>query len=294
MIYRIRHSTRYVYHQPVSLCYNLACLTPRGLPWQDVLETRLEIDPPPAERSERLDFFGNRVHFFAVHHPHEALSVTAESRVAVAAAGRAPDPAPDADWREQRARLNAERSGEGLDARAFAFESPLVPAASGIADYAQPSFAPGRGLLAAVTDLVHRIHRDFEYMPTHTTVATPISEVLRHRKGVCQDFAHLAIAGMRAMGLAARYVSGYIETLPPPGRPRLVGADASHAWVSVFFPGAGWLDFDPTNDRRPGDQHITVAWGRDYADVAPLKGVVFSSGTHALKVSVDVAREAAA
>ena len=178
-----------------------------------------------------------------------------------------------------------------LEARQFRLESNFIEFGSGIMEYAAPSFAAGRPLLEAVHDLMQRIHRDFTYDPHFSNIATPLHQVLEHRRGVCQDFAHLAIACLRAQGLAARYVSGYLETLPPPGETKQIGADASHAWFGVYVPYQGWVDFDPTNDQIPADRHITLAWGRDYADVAPLKGVVFGGGQgHHLEVAVDVER----
>jgi len=184
--------------------------------------------------------------------------------------------------------LRSVRSAEVLDASQFVLDSPTVVVNDLILDYALKSFPPGRPLIDAVHDLMQRIFHEFNYDPEFSTIATPLKDVLEHRSGVCQDFAHLAIGCMRSMGLAARYVSGYIETEPPPGKERLVGADASHAWFSAYLPEHGWLDFDPTNNQLPGERHITVAWGRDFADVTPLKGVAFGSGEHELKVSVDV------
>jgi transglutaminase-like putative cysteine protease len=189
-----------------------------------------------------------------------------------------------------RGQLRDDRSAAGSEAFQFTLDSPMVGTDPLLADYARQSFPPGRTLDAAVHDLTRRIYQDFKYDPGFSSIATPLKAVLEHRSGVCQDFAHLAIGCLRAQGLAARYVSGYIETDPPAGKEKLVGADASHAWFAVFQPGVGWLDFDPTNNQRPGERHIVVAWGRDYADVTPLKGVAYGSGEHDLKVSVDVRR----
>jgi len=177
-----------------------------------------------------------------------------------------------------------------LDAKQYVLDSPMVTTTQELADYARASFLPGRPLVDVVSDLMQRIYTDFTYDPAFTTIATPLSTVLAHRRGVCQDFAHLAIGCLRSFGLSARYISGYVETLPEPGKPRLIGADASHAWFAVYLPGVGWLDFDPTNNKLPYDQHITLAWGRDYADVTPLKGIAFGGGQHTLSVSVDVLR----
>ncbi len=189
------------------------------------------------------------------------------------------------------AQLRAGASTAERDAYSFVFDSPYVPRDEALADYAAPSFPPGRPLLAAVFDLTTRIHREFRYDPRATTVATPMRKVLARRAGVCQDFAHLQLGCLRALGLAARYVSGYLVTEPPPGKARLVGADASHAWLSVFCPAWGWIDCDPTNDQVPGDRHVTLAWGRDYDDVCPVRGIVLGGGRSTLKVSVDVVPE---
>jgi len=215
--------------------------------------------------------------------------VTATSTVSVSE--HQPLPMTGPAWERAGMLLAADLSPEMLTARQFCFESPLVPLSAAVRQYALPSFAAGRSLVEAVAELTERIFIDFVYDPGFTTVATPLEEVLRFRRGVCQDFAHLAIACLRSMGLAARYVSGYLETAPPAGEERLIGADASHAWPSVFVPGGGWLDIDPTNNQLVGPTYVTTAWGRDYADVSPLKGIVFGGGdSHSLDVSVDVTR----
>jgi len=287
--YRVTHTTRYAYEGPVSLCHTEARLFPRELPRQRVARAEVRVDPPPTSYAEGTDYFGNRVSRFSIEEPHTSLQVTAVSEVSVLPRAVGDEPGASLPWEEAAAPRLAWTGPEGLDARPLALGSPLIAPGPELEAYARPSFAAGRHLLDAVADLMGRIHRDFAYDPHFTTVATPLAEVLQHRRGVCQDFAHLAIGCLRSLGLPARYVSGYLETVPPPGRPRLVGADASHAWFAVHVPGAGWADFDPTNDQRPSDQHITVAWGRDYGDVNPLKGVVLGGGEHALEVSVDVA-----
>jgi len=193
-------------------------------------------------------------------------------------------------WEAVRERVAADTTTPGLEARDFVLPSAFVPPDDAVWDYARASFPPGRPLLEAVRDLTRRIHQEFRYDPGFTTIVTPLAEVLAHRRGVCQDFAHLQIACLRSLGLPARYVSGYLETLPPPGKAKLQGADASHAWVSVYDPEQGWTDFDPTNDQLVGEQHITTAWGRDYGDVTPLKGIIFGGGEHTLEVAVDVER----
>ncbi|NKB66615.1 MAG: transglutaminase family protein [Candidatus Latescibacteria bacterium] len=288
MKYHIVHKTDYHYGSTVALCHNEARLTPRTLPGQTCHSSHIEIDPQASAPSQRLDFWGNQVTYFAIQMPHQRLQVTATSQVELESGEQQLDFAGDIPWEEMRARLVGPCSPQWQEARLLAMESRLVALQPELAAYARPSFPPGRPLLEGVGQLTGRIFADFTFDPSFTTVSTPLSQVLEHRRGVCQDFAHLAIGCLRSLGLAARYVSGYIQTLPPPGQKRLVGADASHAWFSVFAPGQGWIDFDPTNNQRPHGQHITVAWGRDYADVAPFKGVVFGGGQHRLDVSVDV------
>jgi transglutaminase-like putative cysteine protease len=215
--------------------------------------------------------------------------VTSVSEVRVKSNDRLPPVGPT--WEQARHMLADDRSRDMLDARQFCFDSPLVPPVDELVSYAAPSFGPGRHLVDTVSELAARIFDEFSYDPGFSTVSTPLAEVVRFRRGVCQDFAHLAIGCLRSLGLSARYVSGYLETTTPPGEDRLIGADASHAWASVFIPGWGWFDIDPTTDRVVGNSYVTVAWGRDYSDVSPLKGIVFGGGdTHSLEVSVDVAR----
>jgi transglutaminase-like putative cysteine protease len=234
------------------------------------------------------DWFGNLSTYFAVQQPHQSLTVTATSEVEVSPLGSLLDSAFPTTWDAARDQLRTGADPDLLDARPYVLESPFVAVNADLLDYALPSFESGRSLLEGVQDLMGRIFEDFTYDPHFSTIATPLEDVLAHRKGVCQDFAHLAIGCLRAQGLAARYVSGYIETLPPPGKEKLVGADASHAWFSVYVPYQGWVDFDPTNNQIPMTQHVTTAWGRDYGDVTPLKGVIFGGGKHGLKVSVDM------
>jgi transglutaminase-like putative cysteine protease len=285
------HTTEYEYEAPVTLCHNEAHLIPRSFGSQRCLEHQVEIDPIPALAVERQDFFGNPVLYFAVQSSHSRLAVKATSDIELNAAPGQLHFQSTAPWEEAVSRMLDSRTDPDLDARQYRLDSPLVAPTSEIASYAVESFVPGRPLVEAVHDLMDRIHNDFVYDPHFTTVATPLSHVFEHRRGVCQDFAHLAIACLRSQGLGARYVSGYIETLPPPGQEKLVGADASHAWFSVYDPDVGWLDFDPTNNQIPMDQHITTAWGRDYYDITPIKGVIFGGGaTHATNVAVDVSR----
>lgn len=287
MRYRIRHRTTYRYDTPANLCHNEARLRPLDLPGQRCLKWKLTIDPEPEFHRTRRDSFGNHIDYFSIQRPHPELVITAESEVEVLSAGQLPLETGGA-WDTLRQSLLASKDPASLDARAFALSSPLIPVTPELADFARPDFTPGRCVLEAVSALNTRIFRDFKFDPDFTTVATPVAEVLKNRRGVCQDFAQLMIAALRSLGLPARYVSGYLETLPPPGKVKLVGADASHAWVAVFVPGQGWLDFDPTNNVRPGERHITVATGRDYRDVSPLRGVTVGGASHSLKVSVDV------
>ncbi|MBC7780801.1 MAG: transglutaminase family protein [Proteobacteria bacterium] len=288
MNYRIRHHTEYHYAKQVDSGYNEARMLPRVVPRQQVLSSSLIIDPPPSDYRERLDYFGNRVVSFAFEQPHRSLNVTALSEVVIEPRSGRLDLFDGGSWEENRDALARSFDAQNLLARDFVLDSPLVSTQHALAEYGSPSFPPGRPLLEAVHDLMERIYREFRYDPEFTTLSTPLARVLTHRRGVCQDFAHLAIGCLRAQGLAARYVSGYIETLPPPGQPRLIGADASHAWFSVYAPDIGWVDFDPTNNQVPGTHHITVAWGRDYSDVTPLKGIIFGGGKMSLKVAVDV------
>ncbi len=288
MDYRVIHKTEYDYSESVGLSYNEARLLPRCTANQFCRATGLVIEPLPTDYREREDFFGNRVAYFSIREPHQRFVVTATSEVQVESQEGLVDLSRGKDWESMRLSLRQQRDPQTLDALQYALDSPFVAADAELAAYAQASFPPGRSLLEAVHDLMGRIHADFTYDPDFTTLATPLATVLAHRRGVCQDFAHLAIGCLRAQGLAARYVSGYIETLPPPGKEKLVGADASHAWFSVYVPELGWMDFDPTNNQIPVDQHIVVGWGRDYGDVNPLKGVIFGGGEHELAVSVDV------
>lgn len=287
MRYRIRHRTSYRYDTPANLCHNEARLRPLDLPEQRCLKWKLGIDPQPEFHRSRRDSFGNHIDYFSIQRPHPELTITAESEVEVLSSGQLPLEA-GGPWDEMLERLRSSKDPASLDARAFTLPSPLIPVLPELADFALTDFTKGRCVLAAVSALNARIFHEFKFDPDFTTVATPVTEVLSSRRGVCQDFAQLMIAALRSLGLPARYVSGYLETLPPPGKPKLVGADASHAWVSVFVPGQGWLDFDPTNNVRPSDRHITVAVGRDYRDVSPLRGVTVGGLSHTLKVSVDV------
>jgi transglutaminase-like putative cysteine protease len=287
MIYRIVHRTTYKYRYPVSVGNHVACLRPRSLLHHKVTHAELRIQPVPATRTERMDYFGNVLCFFTVQEPHRELVVEARSEVIVEGdATRWPQQSPP--WEEAAKSLPNDHSPAALEAYQFGFESPRIRIRSEFAVYARESFTPGRPLAEALLDLTARIHKDFRFDSKVTNVRTPTEEVFRKRRGVCQDFSHLQIACLRSLNLAARYVSGYLRTYPPPGQPRLVGADASHAWVSAYCPGVGWLDVDPTNNLVPSNGHVTLAWGRDYGDVSPLRGLILGGGAHTLKVAVDM------
>lgn len=288
MNYRIVHRTVYDYTEAVASCHNEARLIPRNFVNQTCSNGLLIIEPQPADFSERLDFFGNQVAYFSIQQPHQQLVVQSESEVQVHPISDQLDYSIDMPWEMARNRLLTGADPMTLDARQYALNSPMVAASRDLEHYALLSFTKKRPIVDAVYNLMERIYTDFAYDPSFTSIATPLDTVLKHRRGVCQDFAQLAIGCLRSLGLAARYISGYLETLPPPGKARLVGADASHAWFSVYIPDYGWLDLDPTNNQKPAERHITIAWGRDFADVTPLKGVLFGSGEHELTVSVDV------
>lgn len=287
MKYQVTHRTRYRYDGSVTVSHHLARLAPRSLPGQRCPWHELEIRPVPVGRGVHVDAFGNATTYFEIEGKHEALEVTARSFVEVLPAHTPTTSTPP--WETIRDACHAPTLTPTSEAGAFRFASPMVPTGPEFADFARADFPPRRPILDAVRALNERIFREFRFDPRATDLTTPVSQVLRDRAGVCQDFAHLMLACLRSLGLPARYVSGYLETLPPPGKPRLVGADASHAWVSVFCgPEAGWVDADPTNNLLPGERHITVAWGRDFSDVSPLRGVTLGAGGQQLEVSVDV------
>jgi transglutaminase-like putative cysteine protease len=287
MIYRIVHRTTYKYKNPVSLGNHVACLKPRLLPRLQLTQTELRIQPLPATRTERVDYFGNLLCFFTVQEPHKELIVEAQSEVVING-NLSLWPRQSPAWEVVAQSLPNDLTLEGREAYQFGFESPRIRIRTEFADYALQSFTPGRPMAEALLDLTARIHKDFRFDSKVTTVRTTTEEVFRKRRGVCQDFAHLQIACLRSLNLAARYVSGYLRTYPPPGQPRLIGADASHAWVSAYCPGVGWLDVDPTNNLVPSNGHVTLAWGRDYSDVSPLRGLILGGGAHTLKVAVDM------
>lgn len=290
MKYRIIHNTGYDYSAPASLSQNELFLHPRTTPTQDVVDFRLSIKPEPQYMHSRTDYFGNIVDVFMIQHPHNELSMSATS---VVETSRPITPSPDTTipWEAAVLRLVEHIQPIELEAYQYIFSSPLVTVHPDTIAYAQLSFPPGTPVLQGAIDLVRRVFTEFSYDKTASTVDTTVEQILVNRRGVCQDFAHFAISCLRGLGLAARYVSGYMETSPPPGKPRLVGADASHAWISVFVPEFGWVDLDPTNNTINDERYITVAWGRDYGDVSPVKGVVMGGGIHRLSVMVDVAAQ---
>jgi len=286
-LFDITHTTTYDYQSAVTVGHHLLRLAPRRLARQSRLAYAVSLEPAAACVSNHTDYFGNEVAFAIIEGAHRRLRVTARSRVAVGAAF-IPEAAETPSWETVRSLCRRDLSAPALEASEFTFASPLVPVDAPFADYAKESFPAGRAVLDAVLDLTGRIHRDFKFDATATSIAAPLAQVLEERRGVCQDFAHLQIACLRALGLPARYVSGYLETMPPPGQPKLTGADASHAWVGFFCPGLGWIDVDPTNNLLPSMRHITLGWGRDYGDVSPIRGVLVGGDEHTLGVAVDV------
>ena len=288
--YTVEHETRYAYRVPVSQSWQLAHLTPRELPWQHVLSHELRIEPATDERRDERDDFGNGVTHFAVYGPHPLLRVLMLSRVEV---GARPDAARAGSlaWEAVGESVRSDPAQDGLAPARLSQPSALVPWSEAARAYAAPSFAAGRDWLEAVCDLMHRIHADFAFDAEATTVTTQVDEVLELRSGVCQDFAHVMLACLRGRGLPARYVSGYLLTDPPPGRARLLGADASHAWVAAYSPRHGWVELDPTNDTLADRRYITLAWGADFADVVPLRGVILGGRGQSMEVEVSVIPE---
>ena len=289
MKYRIRHSTTFEYAHPVTFVYNVLHLKPRTLPWQSVHSAALSISPKPAVLNEGIDYFGNETTYCTVQDKHLTMQVLMESEVEVRARTISQLAAPA--WNTVRETLQRDFSPQGIEAFQYCFDSPGAQRSEAARVYAQTSCQPARSTHEVATDLMHRIHAEFEFDATATNVSTPIHEVLEKRKGVCQDFAHLMVACLRSIGIPARYNSGYIRTTPPEGQPRLAGADASHAWVGVYCPMNGWLDLDPTNDKPADEDFVTIGWGRDYQDVSPVAGVLLGGGDHDVKAEVDMVPE---
>lgn len=276
------HTTRYLYSDVVSTCHSEAHLIPRACPGQTVLDHHLSIDPAPDFSASRSDYFGNPVTMFSISQPHRELTITSRCAVELTPSGP-PGLELSPPWEEVRDQAHRRAFSDDFEASQFVFESPHVMLGPTFAAYGAPSFLPGRPILDAANDLSRRIFEEFKYDKRATTISTPIDEVLESRHGVCQDFAHLMIACLRSLGLPARYVSGYLRS-----DAHLKGAEASHAWLSVWCPVLGWQGFDPTNNTMPGGRHVTLAWGRDYSDVTPVKGVALGGGEHVISVSVDV------
>ena len=281
MLYEVTHTTRFSYESPVSRCLNEVHLTPRQLPYQQVRQTGIQVDPSPAFLRHRKDYFGNDVSTFAVIDVHYSLTATARSLVEVSGSDDALEST--ISWEDARETIAATEDSSSLEASEFRYPSSYVPAVPEMTTFARETFTDGRPLLESAAELSHRIHSEFKYVPKATSIDIPLSEVLRKRHGVCQDFAHVMIGALRSMRLAARYVSGYVRS-----GPKVQGAQASHAWVSVYVPGTGWVSFDPTNDMMPTDTHVTLAWGRDYGDVTPVKGVTLGGGGQSIDVEVYV------
>jgi transglutaminase-like putative cysteine protease len=287
MQYRVIHITEYRYGLPVTVSHSALHMLPRKVPTQNWTSFDLSITPTPDVLVRREDYFGNPAAYISVQQPHTQMTIKSQGVVQVQM--RMPMlQNMSRPWEQVRDKLILDLSPDGLDAYQYTFDSQLAPGLELLKDYTLKSFTPGRPILDAANDLTMRINRDFKFDPTSTDIFTTVQKVFEQRSGVCQDFAHLMTACLRSLDLPARYVSGYLRTLPAPGKPRLIGADASHAWVAVYCPDNGWVDFDPTNAQVVNDQHITLAWGRDFADVSPVKGVVLGGGRHQISVSVDV------
>jgi len=286
--YHVIHETLYCYSAPVSLSQHLLHLTPRPFDYQRTLHHQIDILPATTECEEHVDWFGNAARWVAVLHPHETLRLIAASTVEIfpcpLAWRRASGPA----WEDVAGILAAFPSDAPLDAQEFALPSAQVPLLEDVRQWALVSFTPRKPLLEATRHLMQRIHQEFKFDPKASTVSTPVAEIFKRRRGVCQDFSHLMISALRSLGLAARYMSGYILTHPAPGKPRLIGADASHAWVSVWCPDNGWVGFDPTNNLQPNLEHVLLGWGRDFSDVTPMRGVILGGASHEVEVHVTV------
>jgi transglutaminase-like putative cysteine protease len=294
MVYQVMHDTLYRYQLPVSLSRQILRLTPRQLPWQDVYSCHVDIQPLPSHIHTMRDAFGNEVLLFCLEQEHTELEFRSRSRVEVKPR-YLPAASVDLPLEEvidfYRFAPGKRYSASDFEAMKFLYESSHVRVKRVFADWTREMMFPGQSLCGLIRSLQDRIYSEFTFDPTATTVSTPVTDVFGHRKGVCQDFAHLMLSCLRSVGLAARYVSGYILTHPPEGQARLVGADASHAWVSVYMPGFGWVDSDPTNNMFVNTEHITLSWGRDYADISPVRGMMIGSGAHTLDIAVTVCPE---
>jgi len=296
MLYHIYHNTQFSYQQWVSFSHNLVRLKPRNTPIQTVVDFSISVDPTASETEGYNDYFGNHLHHLLIREPHHFLNVIAKSCVAIdMEAIEALDARRELSLSlsvEEAMKRLSHRTPEAIDAKQYTLSSPLLPLASeDLEAYARLSFHPERSMYLSIQEFMGRIFEDFKFVPGFSDLSTPVDEVFEAKKGVCQDFAHLAITALRSLGLPTRYMSGYIETIPPKGQEKLFGSDASHAWFSVYLPELGWFDFDPTNNIVPRDQHILLGYGRDYSDISPIQGVVQGSGLSHLNVMVDVSRE---
>jgi transglutaminase-like putative cysteine protease len=287
MIYEVSHRTLYRYTMPVVQSQHIVHMSPRAVDRQTVKGHTLLIDPAPTIRTERVDYYGNRAVMFDIEQEHEELIVHAKSTIAVTASGPI-DLKSSMSWNALADMIGRPETRLDLDVLKYACASKHTRSATEIADFARASFTPGQPTLQGAWGLITRIYEDFKFDATATDISTPVMRVLEQRRGVCQDFSHLALACLRALHLPARYVSGYILTKPAPGATKLTGADASHAWISVWAPETGWVDFDPTNGLMPRDEHITIAYGRDYDDVSPISGILLGGSEHSVAVGVDV------
>ena len=280
MRYQTSHITRYLYEAPVSQCLSETRLIPRNMAGQQLIESRIVVEPEPVVTDGRTDYFGNNVNSFAIFRSHDRFTTTATTIVDVE---KRPTVSPAMAWEEVRDLVVAQDTDERLAAFEFVFDSPYVASASELADFARPTFTKGRPFAEAAHELSHRIHDEFTYLPKSTSIDMPLLEVLENRCGVCQDFSHIMIGALRSLRLPARYISGYLRS-----GAKYQGAEASHAWVSIFVPGSGWMSFDPTNDMIPSDGHVTLAWGRDFGDVTPVKGIAVGGGEQTVEVEVRV------
>jgi transglutaminase-like putative cysteine protease len=285
MRYRVRHITRYAYGSPVELAAHMVHLRPRAQPWQTVISESIVTDPVPAHRTDGLDHFGNCVTWLFLDLPHADFEVTSEAIVEV---DRWPlaNPADTPTWESV---VRAARTPEGWEAAEFQFGTSMAPINADSKAYVSQSFTPGRPVLEALLELNERFYADFRFRSGVTTISTPVSQVMQRREGVCQDFSHAMVSGLRGIGIPARYTSGYIRTKPPPGQVKRQGADQSHAWVGAWLgPQHGWIDVDPTNGIVIRDEHVLLGWGGDFSDVSPVRGVILGGGDHSVLVSVDL------
>lgn len=293
MIYDVRHRTLIRYEQLVTEAHHVLHLIPRSFGRQRRIAAALTVEPEPSQLTVNEDYFGNVTHHLTIQVPHQELLIESNSRVEIATPGQPINPGASPSW-EGIASALASGEGKAIGAQQYIYGSPQIAIGAAVRDYARASFKPNRPVLEVVMDLTERIFDEFEYQGGVSDVSTPVAHVLEIRKGVCQDFAHVEIAALRSFGLAARYVSGYLLTRPPPGQVKLIGSDASHAWISVWAGEQGWVDFDPTNGVIPGDEHVTAGWGRDYSDVSPTNGFIVGGGAHEVSVAVDVSPVAVA